>query len=77
MSFPKLAALGAVAVSFGALGIWLLLAFIARPTDTGGMDTTQWVLTSLSSGIVILALVAVHLVFAKMLLDESRRAPRP
>ena len=72
MKFEKLAALGAVGVSLGVLAIYVLIAFVARPVPTGGMDGTNAVLTWISVAVPVLAIIVVHLVYAKLLLDESR-----
>jgi hypothetical protein len=76
VQFSRLAALGAVGVSLGAIALYLLVGFISRPTGTGGMDSTQSVVVWISLAIPIIAIVVVHLVYAKVLLDESKRAPR-
>ena len=72
MKLEKLAALGAVGVCFGVLALYALIAFVARPVPTGGMDGTNAVLTWISVAVPVLAIIAVHLVYAKLLLDESR-----
>lgn len=69
----KLAALGAVGVAFGVLGLYALIAFGAMPTAAGGIDRTQAVVTWISVAIPTAAIIAAHLAYAKVLLDESRR----
>ena len=63
-----LAALGALGVCAGAFAIWLLLVFISRQTATGGMDFEHSILTWISTGLLFLALIAVHVAFAVQLL---------
>ena len=71
MRFERLAALGALGVSVGVLGLYLLLVFIARVTPTGGTDAEHAVLTALSLAPAALAIIAVHLVFARILMREA------
>ena len=73
MKFERLAALGALGVSAGVLGLYLLLAFVARVTPTGGTDAEHAVLTALSLAPVTLAIIAVHLVYARILMRESNK----
>jgi hypothetical protein len=79
MRFPKrfyqLAALGALGVTFGTIALYALVAYISRHTDRGGIDSTNMVLTWVSVAIPIIAIAAVHLVYARVLFDEVKRAP--
>ena len=70
--YARLAAMGAVAVSAGALGLYLLISFVSRPTATGGIDSTHAVLTWISLAVPIAALIAAHLVYARILLRYSK-----
>jgi hypothetical protein len=70
--YAKIAALGAVGVSLGVLALYGLIAFGSRPTPDGGIDSTQAVLTWISAAIPALAIIAAHLAFVKVLLDESK-----
>lgn len=63
----RLAALGALGVSAGAFALWLLLFYISRRTPTGGMDFEHALLTRVSTAVLFLALIAVHVVFARQL----------
>jgi hypothetical protein len=72
--YAKLAALGAIGVSFGVLALYGLIAFGSRTTPTGGIDTIQATVTWISAAVPALAIIAVHLAFAKVLFDESKRA---
>jgi hypothetical protein len=71
--YAKLAALGAVGVGFGVLGLYGLIAFGSRPTPTGGIDGVHATLTWISAAIPALAIIAAHLAYAKILFDESKR----
>jgi hypothetical protein len=72
--YAKLAALGAIGVAAGVLALYALIAFGARHTATGGIDTTHAVLTWISAAVPAAAIIAAHLAYAKILLDESRVA---
>jgi len=73
----KLAALGA----FGAVGLFLLIYAVivvaAVPRRTGGIDWTQAVVTWISVGLAVLALIAVHVVLARGLFRLARDRRRP
>lgn len=71
--YAKLAALGAIGVSVGVLGLYGLIAFGSRPTPDGGIDTTHATLTWISAAIPALGIIAAHLAYVKVLLDESKR----
>jgi hypothetical protein len=71
--YAKVAALGAVGVSFGVLALYALIAFGSRPTPDGGIDQTHAVLTWVSVSIPAICIAAAHLAYAKVLLDESKR----
>ena len=70
--YAKLAALGAIGVSFGVLALYGLIAFGSRPTADGGIDTTHAILTWISAAIPAAGIIAVHLAYVKVLLDESK-----
>jgi len=72
--YAKLAALGAVGVSFGVLALYGLIAFGSRYTPDGGIDTTQSMLTWISAAIPAAAIIAAHIAFVKVLLDEAKRS---
>jgi hypothetical protein len=69
----QLAGLGAFAVSLGILGAYALLAYIATPKGTAGIDRANAAIVYISAGMVVLALVAVHVVLGRQLLNASRR----
>ena len=71
--YAKLAALGAIGVSFGVLGLYLLIAFGSRHTSDGGIDSTHAMLAWISAAIPAICIIAAHLAYVKVLLDESKR----
>jgi len=73
MKFEKLGALGAVAVALGLVALYAFLCWVSwsRPI-TGGMDHIHQNVAWLSIFIPVLAIIAVHLAFAKMLWDEAQ-----
>lgn len=73
--YARLAAFGALAVSAGAFGLWLLTLFITRPAASGGIDSTHYVLSVMAVGIICAAVIAVHLVFARQLLRYAKSDP--
>jgi hypothetical protein len=75
--YAKFAALGAVGVALGVLGLYLLIAFGSRHTTFGditrGIDSTQATLAWISAAIPAAAIIAAHLAYAKILIDESKK----
>lgn len=72
----RLAGLGAFAASGGLALLYLLLAYVARPTARGGIDTTNAMVTWISLGGLFLALIGAHVVMGRRLLDAARGAPK-
>jgi hypothetical protein len=72
--YARLAALGALAVSAGAIGLYLLLWWVARPVPTGGIDDTQATLAWISIAIPIALVVAIHVAYALVLFRYGRDA---
>ena len=69
----KLGALGAVGGALGLLALYLFLCWVSLSRNiTGGMDHIHQNVAWISILIPILAIVAVHLAFAKILWDASR-----
>jgi len=66
--YARPAAAGAVAVAAGAIGLYLLIGWGAMHTPTGGIDQTQWMVTLISVAVPIAAVVAAHLVYARILI---------
>ena len=69
----RLAALGALGVSAGSLLLWFGLIFITRRSSTGGLDSEHSVISWISTGVIFLALIAAHVVFAKQLWKTGDR----
>lgn len=67
------AALGALGVSAGSLALFALVFWISMPTKTGGIDSVHAMVTRVSVGVIIAALVAVHLAFAKQLFNYVKQ----
>lgn len=70
--FATLAALGALAVCAGSLGLYLLVAFGSRPTQLGGIDVTQSVVTWIALAVPFALIIATHLVYARVLLNYAK-----
>lgn len=70
--YAKVAALGAVGVSFGVVGLYLLIALGSRPPEQGGIDSTHAALAAIASAIPAAAIIAAHLAYVKVLLNESK-----
>jgi hypothetical protein len=73
----RLAALGALGVAAGSLLLWLLLAFISRRTETGGMDFDHTMVTWVSTAVLFLAVIAVHVAFALQLFAYVKEHGEP
>ena len=74
--FQKLAALGAFGVCLGILALYALVAYISTPKNTGGIDSAHAAVVYIGVGMVVVALIAVHMVLARQLLGAARGAPR-
>ena len=74
--YVRLAGLGAFGACAGFVALFVLVAYISRHTATGGMTETLSVVTWISVGLVVLALIAVHVAIGKELLSLSRGEPR-
>jgi hypothetical protein len=72
----KLAGLGAFGASAGLLGLYLLLVFLTRPQPSGGIDTTNAIVTWIALGGLFAALIAVHVVIGRRLLQLGTDADR-
>ena len=71
--YARLAALGAVGVSLGVVALYLVIALGSRHTPTSGIDGTQAVVTWIAAAIPCGAIIAAHLAFVKVLLDEAKK----
>jgi hypothetical protein len=72
----KLAALGALGVSAGALLLFFLFVWIARRTSTGGLDVEHSMITVVSTAVIFAALIGAHLAFARQLFAYAREQNR-
>lgn len=73
----RLAAYGAYGACAGFVALFVTVAFISRHTVTGGMMPVLSVVTWISLGIVVLALVAVHVILARQLAALAEGKPKP
>jgi len=72
----RLAGLGAYGACAGLLALYLLLAFVSRPTRTGGMSPTLAIVTWIALAGVFAGLIIVHLVIARQLLRLAQGPDR-
>lgn len=72
----KLAGLGAFGACAAFIALFVYVAYISRHTPTGGMMPVLSVVTWISVGLVVLALVAVHIMLGKRLLLVSEGRAR-
>jgi hypothetical protein len=72
--YARVAALGAVGVAFAVLGLYLVIAIGSAPPAAGGIDRTEGWVAWIAAAIPCLAIIAAHLVYAKILMDESKKA---
>ncbi len=68
----KLAALGAMGVSGGCLAIIALFVWISAPAATGGIDFEHSFITRISIAVIMAALIAVHVTFARQLFAYAK-----
>jgi hypothetical protein len=64
----RLAGLGAFGACAGFIAIYAYVAYISRHTATGGMMPALSAVTWISIGLVVLALIAVHVGIGKQLM---------
>ena len=70
--FAVPAALGALGVSAGALAMYLFIAYGSRSSALSGIDSTQAVLTCIALAIPISLVIAVHVVYARILFRYAK-----
>ena len=70
--FQRLAGFGALGVAVPLLALYALLAYISTPSATGGIDWTNATIVYIGVGMVVLALIAVHVVLGRQLLAGAR-----
>lgn len=68
----RLAGLGAYAACAVFVALFGYVAYLSRHTSTGGIPPVLSIVTWISLGVVVLALIAVHVVIAKQLLYIGR-----
>jgi hypothetical protein len=72
----KLAGLGAFGACAAFIALFAYIAYISRHTPTGGMMPVLSAVTWISVGVVVLALIAVHILIGKQLLLLAKGRPR-
>ena len=76
MRFERTAALGALGVAAAVFLVYLVFCFLMRPRAvTSGMDWTNAVVTWISTGILVLAIVAIHVALARQLWKGEQLRP--
>ena len=73
----RLAGLGAFGACAAFIALFALIAFVSRHTATGGMTMALAVVTWISLALVFLALIAVHVVIGRRLLEVARGGSYP
>jgi hypothetical protein len=73
----RLAGLGAFGACAGFVALYAYVAYISRHTSIGGMMPALSVVTWISVGLVVLALIGLHIVLARQLLSLSRGEAQP
>jgi hypothetical protein len=79
LRYARLAALGALGVSAGALGLYLVIAVGSSPSARGGIDNTHATLAWISAAVPFAAIIAAHIGYAVRLLRyarENQQQPR-
>ena len=72
LKYARLAALGALGVSLGALGLYLVIAVGSAPSARGGIDNTHATLTWISAAVPFAAIIAAHIAYAVKLLKYAK-----
>ena len=68
----RLAGLGAFGACAGLLALYLLIAYLARPTARGGIDSVNATVAWISLAGVIAALIVVHVAIGRQLLTLAQ-----
>lgn len=68
----RLAGLGAFAASVGFFALFAFVAYLSRHTATGGMLPAMSAVSWISMGLVVLALILVHVAIGRQLLYIGR-----
>lgn len=72
MQLLRIAGLGAFAAAFGIVALFALFVWQTVPKPNSGMNISSAWVAWLSVGGVVLVLVAIHVVFGRVLLEWSR-----
>ena len=70
--YAKLAAMGALGVCAGVLGLFLFIAFFTRSIPLGGIDQTQSLLAWISLAVPFSLIIGAHLVYARVLMKYAK-----
>jgi hypothetical protein len=74
--YARVAALGALGVAAGSIALYALIGWVAWPAPRGGMNQAMAALTLISVSIPIAALIAAHLIYARILLRYGSQPSR-
>ena len=72
----RLAGLGAFGACAGLLALYLIIAFVSRPTRTGGIDATEAAVVWIALGGLFAALIIVHVAIGRQLLRLAQGSQR-
>ena len=70
--YARLAGLGAFGAGAGLLALFAALVFLTRPARLGGIDTANAVVTWIALGGLFVALILVHVLIGKRLLQLAK-----
>ncbi|MFN8571900.1 MAG: hypothetical protein U0132_07570 [Gemmatimonadaceae bacterium] len=70
--FARLAALGALGVAVGSIGLYLVIAIGSSPARLGGIDRTQAIIAWIGAAVPIAAIAAAHLAYARQLFRYAK-----
>lgn len=73
----RLAGFGAFGACAAFIALFGFVAYISRHTPTGGMTQALAAVTWISLGLVVIALVALHIVLGRQLLRAGEGKPQP
>lgn len=74
-TIEKSAAAGAVLVCLALAAFYVFFVFLTFPKGNG-IDTTEAIISWISVGLLILAVILSHLVYARVLYRDARFGPR-
>jgi hypothetical protein len=73
--YANLAAIGALGVAAGCVGLFLLISWGSMPSSLGGIDRTQSIQAVIVTGFALLPIAIVHLIYALQLFRYHREGP--